>query len=266
MSLCTFNVVKSGERLLTYLRIELGDKYSNRQLRWLIEHQRCKLNGFIERFCSVRLKKGDVVHLLLEELPRQEKDPQRILFEDDQLLFYNKPAFLSSEQLGKQLGYELTHRLDRDTSGVILLAKNPVIQKQVEELFAAGLIYKRYLAWICPPPKLSKGSISLALSKKALHDGASIVVPDPKGKEAVTDWKVLKRRSTSALVYAFPKTGRTHQIRAHFKALGSPIVGDAVYGGRLQTQKRPLLHAQSINFELEGKKYSVQAPLPEDFS
>jgi len=260
-----FHVMRSGERLLTYLKKELGEAWSTRQLKWLIEHNRCRLNGFMERFCSIRLKRGDVIAIALEKMEKEQAQ-ERVLYEDEHLLFYNKPPFCTSEQLGKELGYHLVHRLDRDTSGVMVLVKQPQLLEKLEALFASGDVQKRYLAWVTPPPKLSKGRIELALIKKVLHDGASIVVPDARGKEAVTEWKVMKRRGKQALLSVFPKTGRTHQIRAHLKALGSPIVGDMIYGGRLQQHRRPLLHAELLTFELEGKRYQVQAPVPEDFS
>lgn len=262
----TFQVVHSGDRLLSYLKKELGDCCTTRHTKWLIEHHRCTLNGFIERFCSTRLKKGDQIRILLEAPVKESVEASRILFEDASCLLYDKPASMTSEQLTSLLGYFPVHRLDRDTSGVIVFAKTVEIQAKLEALFVAQGIKKRYLAWVSPPPALSKGKICMPLTKRVLHDGASIAVPHARGKEAVTEWKLVKRHGPRALIQAFPKTGRMHQIRAHLKAIGSPIVGDAIYGGRLQECRRPLLHAELLSFELEGKHYQAIAPLPDDFS
>lgn len=228
-------------KLLPYLREELRGEWKTKDLRWLIEHQRCTLNGFVERFCSTLLRKGDQVEIFLEKPPTSEVP---IIFEDDELIVCNKPAAMTSEQLAEKLSALMVHRLDRDTTGVFLLAKTESMQLKLENLFRNREIKKSYLAFVSPPPKKRHGLISNPVD----------------GKEAQTSWTLVKRYKTRALLRCQPKTGRTHQIRIHLQAVGTPIEGDVDFGGRFQSRHRPLLHAEKISFD----NRSFSAPLPLD--
>ncbi|MCH9609892.1 MAG: Ribosomal large subunit pseudouridine synthase D [Chlamydiales bacterium] len=235
-----FKVV-TPSKLLPYLRDELRGEWKTKPLRWLIEHHRCHVNGFVERFCSTRLRKGDEVEIFLEEPPSSEIP---ILFEDDELIVINKPVALTSENIAETLGGLLVHRLDRDTTGVMLLAKTDVMKEKLEKLFKRREVKKSYLTYVTPPPKKRRGVINTPVG----------------GKEAVTSWNLVKRFKKRALLRCSPKTGRTHQIRIHLQSVNTPIEGDVDYGGRHQTTHRPLLHAEKISFESR----SFSAPLPQD--
>lgn len=254
-------VTESGNRLLAFLRDHLTTKLTTKKLRWLIEHHRCKVNGKIERFCSYKVKKGDRVELILDLPEPAHVDKKAILFEDDHYLFYNKPPQLASNELAKQLKCFLVHRLDRDTTGVMVFAKTKAAKERIEKLFRLREVNKTYLAYVSPPPQKMEGIITIRLTKKAIREGVSEAICDPEGKEAITQWKVIKVEGERALVELHPKTGRMHQLRAHLSAIGSPIVGDVVYGDRRQEALRPLLHASELKFE----HYAVSAPLPADF-
>ena len=234
-------LVIGPNKLLPYLREELQGAWSSKQLRWLIEHHRCHVNGFIQRFCSTKLRKGDEVEIFLEEPPTFEIP---IIYEDHELLVINKPAAFTSEKIGEHFKALLVHRLDRDTTGVMLLAKNEQMQAKLEDLFRKRLVKKSYLTYVSPPPKKKHGLITTEIG----------------GKTAETSWTFIKGNRKRALLRCSPKTGRTHQIRLHLAGVGTPVEGDVVHGGRDQSQHRPLLHAEKITFE----QRSFSAPLTLD--
>lgn len=252
-------------RLLTFLKEVFQGKYSTKQLRWLVEHHRCRINGKVERFCSTSLKAGDRVTLILDFPAEQKIESKRIIYEDNWLFAYNKSAAQTSEEVSALTGYKLAHRLDRDTTGLLLLAKDSETENALTTLFKERRIKKTYLAWVSPPPKSTEGVISFALVTRSLNAGAVMTTCHPKGKEAITHWKLKKKVKDKALLELSPETGRTHQIRVHLKAIGSPIIGDILYGSRHQKALRPLLHAFAICFLWHDHVYNLEAPLPEDF-
>ncbi|MFN0065623.1 MAG: RluA family pseudouridine synthase [Chlamydiales bacterium] len=231
-------------RLLSFLKQEL--QLPTRECRWLIEHQRCKVNGKLERFGSTRIVAG--MHILVhrEKVPHISFTKEQVLYEDETLLAYDKPAAISSENLAKLLQLHLVHRLDRDTTGVILFAKTPDMQQKIEELFFQREIEKEYLAWVSPPPIDDSGTVICNMSVEKRREGAVIWGKSEWGKFSKTRWEVVKRKRERALVRCFPMTGRTHQIRLHMRELGSPIIGDIDYGGK--EGPRPLLHAVKLAF------------------
>jgi tRNA pseudouridine32 synthase / 23S rRNA pseudouridine746 synthase len=204
----------------------------------------------------------------------------RVLFIDGEALIIDKPAGLPvdrprdrSESVEDLLG-ELTfgfqrlplpvHRLDRDTSGCLLLARNPKAHKRFSQAFEAGLVRKRYLAILEGAPEAESGTIDLPLSKVSTREEGWRMVGDPKGKPSVTRWEVVERRDNRTLVAFFPETGRTHQIRVHAaEGLGLPILGDPVYGNG---GPAVMLHAASLGMPREGKPdVEAEAPLPVRF-
>ncbi len=124
----------------------------------------------------------------------------------------------------------LAHRLDQDTAGCLVIALKKSFLLQAQAAFAAGEVQKTYWAVVNGVPGEKAGVIDAPLAKQTVQKSWKMVV-DPKGQEAVTHWRVLGTGGTMALVEFCPKTGRTHQIRAHAAAMGHPIMGDAVYGG-----------------------------------
>ena len=204
----------------------------------------------------------------------------RVLFIDGEALVIDKPAGLPvdrprdrSQSLEDMLG-ELTfgfqrlplpvHRLDRDTSGCLLLARNPKAHKRFGQAFEQGLVTKRYIAVLEGEPAEDSGVIDLPLIKISSEEEGWRMTGDPAGKSARTRWEVLERKGGRAMLAFFPETGRTHQIRVHAaEGLGLPIVGDPVYG---KGGPAVMLHAAELTVPREGKPdVHAEAPLPVRF-
>ena len=211
-----------------------------------------------------------------------------VIFEDDTLLVINKPAGIavhggSGLSLGvieafrkirTDLPYlELVHRLDRDTSGCLLLAKKRSMLRSIQALFEARAVTKTYWALLAQPWQGKKSVfVDAPLEKNTLNSGERHVVIREDGKASQTGFKLLENYKQACWVEATPKTGRTHQIRVHSAYLGHAIVGDVKYGkeelidGLDSIKKRLYLHARAIQFNLNGKNYVFQADLDDKFS
>ncbi|MFC3711937.1 RluA family pseudouridine synthase [Sphingoaurantiacus capsulatus] len=200
----------------------------------------------------------------------------RTLHIDAHLVILDKPAGLAVHpgpqtprsledhldelRFGFQRQPQPAHRLDRDTSGCLVLGRHPKATKRLGALFEAGAVSKVYWAVLSGIPDDEEGEIDAPLLKVSTQaDGWRIVV-DPKGKPAQTAWQLLDRREGKALVEFRPKTGRTHQIRVHAAHLGHPIVGDPVYGKGAGL----LLHARSLTipYREDGPPVEAKAPMP----
>jgi RluA family pseudouridine synthase len=275
---------ESGHKLLSFLKEKMGEGYSLRFLKKAIESNRCKINGRVERFASALVGKGDKVSFNIESLPKKSQkinlfDPSRILYEDADFLVYDKPSNLASdsepflEAVKKHHAHlELIHRLDRDTTGVLMFAKNKKIRQAMIALFKDQLVAKTYLALVDGSLTKTKGIIQNYLGKKRQFEGQTIwgEVSKEQGLSAITEWELLKKGKQASLVICYPKTGRTHQIRVHLSEMGYPILGDHQYGRHFKCTYQPpryLLHASEISFlhPQAERKIHIQAPLPEDF-
>jgi RluA family pseudouridine synthase len=214
----------------------------------------------------------------------------RILFRDQLVIVIDKPPGIpvhagpnggpSLEDYFSDLKFDyketphLAHRLDRDTSGCLILGRNERALKKLGRLFETGKIKKTYWAIVEGRPPAEEGTIDLALKKVKLPKGWSMQPAkkdDPDAQEAVTDYKVVKHlRKDRTWLELKPRTGRTHQLRVHLKSLGCPIVGDWLYGpapARPQTGEFPTLHlhARAVEIPLYADKPSIEvaAELPE---
>jgi tRNA pseudouridine32 synthase / 23S rRNA pseudouridine746 synthase len=206
-----------------------------------------------------------------------------ILFEDGEALVIDKPAglpldrpraggpcledFLDELKLGFQRPPVPVHRLDRDTSGCLLLARNPKALKRFSAAFEARQVEKRYIGLVAGEVAEAEGTIELALSKISSEADGWRMIPAKKGKPAITHWTRLEQRGGHTLVQFTPITGRTHQIRIHALAgLGFALVGDPVYGKADAKAKRTMLHATALTLHRGDKAAIVAAsPLPADF-
>lgn len=209
-----------------------------------------------------------------------------MIYEDENLAAVNKPAGVNFDWVLAEMPSLIpAHRLDKDTSGVILFAKNIETQEYLKKLFSAHGgpahggpafggqtgIQKTYTAMVVGNVKNNKGVIDLPIgrSKKTPLKRVAIGAQRGKIRDAVTEFKVLKRFSGFTLVEVYPKTGRTHQIRSHFAAIGHPIVCDSLYAGKKflcpAGLTRQFLHASAIEFNLpNGSRLKLEADLPED--
>ena len=205
----------------------------------------------------------------------------RVLFIDGEALVIDKPAglpvdrprdgslslenHLESLKFGFKRWPVPVHRLDRDTSGCLLLSRNPKAHARFQQAFEQGAVKKRYLAVLAGVPDAEEGEIALALAKVSTREAGWRIVPDPAGKAARTAWRVLDAKDGRSLVEFRPATGRTHQIRVHAASgLGLPVVGDPVYGrGEAGGM---LLHAAALTVPRAGKDpILAEAPMPERF-
>lgn len=205
-----------------------------------------------------------------------------ILFEDGESLVIDKPGGLPIERpraggasledrldelkLGFQRQPVPVHRIDTDTSGCLLLARNPKALKRFSRAFEDRQVGKRYLGILAGVPREKEGTVELALSKISSAEKGWRMIPAKKGKPSVTHWRVLAEAAGRALVEFRPETGRTHQIRVHAASgIGVPLLGDPVYGDG-KSAARTMLHAAGLEVEREGKPSIVaEAPMPADF-
>jgi len=206
-----------------------------------------------------------------------------ILFEDGEALVINKPSGLPIERprrggasledhfeelkLGFQRAPMPVHRIDTDTSGCLLLARNAKALKRFAKAFEERLVEKRYLGVLSGVPADSEGTIELSLSKISSAEKGWRMIAAKKGKPSITHWRVLAEHGGHTLVEFRPETGRTHQIRVHCQAgLNLPLLGDPVYGNGKGTP-RTMLHAAALTVPRTGKPpIDAAAPLPRDFA
>jgi tRNA pseudouridine32 synthase / 23S rRNA pseudouridine746 synthase len=205
----------------------------------------------------------------------------RVLFIDAEAIVIDKPAGLpvdaprdgspsiDGQREALTFGFQrlpvAVHRLDRDTSGCLLFARNPKAMKRFAHAFEAGAVTKRYLAVIDGVPEGDSGMIELPLAKVSSAASGWRMRGDPKGKPARTRWRLLDIGGGRALIAFFPETGRTHQIRVHAaEGLGIPIMGDPVYGAGGPAM---MLHAANLTLPRQGKReINASAPLPPHFA
>jgi 23S rRNA pseudouridine955/2504/2580 synthase len=207
-----------------------------------------------------------------------------VVFEDRRVLLLNKPpGWAVHGGSGRSFGViealralrprapylELVHRLDRDTSGCLLIAKTRSSLTKLHAQLRTGQVKKTYLTLVSGVPRKRRLQISSSLRKQVMRSGERMVQTDAQGKNALTVVDVLDTTPLASLVNARIFTGRTHQIRVHLSSVGHPIAGDEKYGGadfnktaRGWGLKRLFLHAYQLRFTLDGHSYEFEAPLP----
>ena len=226
---------------------------------------------------------GDVVKVTVTEKSSQNIVPEKIsldiIYEDEDILAINKPRSMPTHPskghrddtlangviyyLGKDSKFHVITRLDRDTSGVVLIAKNSVSAAFLTDEMKNGRIQKEYIAVINGVLNPQDGIISAPIKKK--NESGILRCVSSDGKEAVTKYRTVKIQDGISLVNLFPVTGRTHQLRVHMSYMNCPIYGDSLYGAE-QKGERTLLHCKKISFThpVTKKNISITAPLCED--
>lgn len=266
-------------RLLQFLREVCPQAPSVKALKRAIDSKLCRVNGVVRIFSSYALKEGDCVALSPAAFEPVLFPKWSILYEDESLLIINKPPGVVStipalrEQAACDIAsFQLVHRLDKETSGVLMLSKTVQVHKQCLELFKKRKVEKTYLALVDGKVSKEEGTIDNYLGKKSSYEGQTLYgsVPAGKGQRAVTQWRCLARGKGVSLLCCQPLTGRTHQLRVHLAGMGYPILGDCQYAKRFNcpvTPLRNLLHAYLVAFvhPVTGQPIQIKAPIPLDF-
>jgi 23S rRNA pseudouridine1911/1915/1917 synthase len=289
-----------GGRLDTWLRSKRPEM-SRGAIQRLMEEGCILVNGKPAK-PTHSPRAGDQIQMRFPEPKPSEAKPEEmaldILFEDDRLIVINKPPGLvvhpasGHEEhtlvnaLLHHCGDELSgiggvarpgivHRLDKETSGCMVVAKNDDTHVALSAQFAMRKVEKIYHAILCGEMQRDEGEIHAAIARHSSHR-KRMAVEEGTGREAHTSYSVIERLRGATLAEAWPHTGRTHQIRVHFKFLGFPLVGDEIYGPRQNARlteltgyhaPRHMLHAARLSFvhPRTGKQVRFEAPRPEDF-
>jgi 23S rRNA pseudouridine1911/1915/1917 synthase len=288
-----FTVAAAGERLDKLIVNQVGDALSRMQIQTLIKEGGVTVDGAQVK-PGIKLKPGQVIRVTLPEPKVPEKvQPEAIelhvLYEDDDLAVIDKPAGMTVHpgvgnetgtvvaaalarwpQIGRMQGEEkragIVHRLDKDTSGLLIIAKNDVTRRRLMAQFQARTVEKTYLALLERKPPTEIGRIEAPIARDPNQRKRMAV--QRGGKPAITEYQVIDTAFTGdqALVKINLLTGRTHQIRVHMAFIGAPIVGDRVYGFRKQRVglRRHFLHAASLAFDhpRTGERLRFEAQLP----
>ncbi|MBM4065705.1 MAG: RluA family pseudouridine synthase [Planctomycetes bacterium] len=306
----TFDIKKvfDDKRIDRYLASRLPD-YSRTFLQKLVKEGAVLVNGRTVK-SSYDIQRGDFISVrvpVLEESKIVPEDiPIDIVYEDDYLMLINKPYDMvvhpagghhcgtvvnalafhcqNLSQVNGPLKAGIVHRLDRDTSGIMLTIKSDAVHSHIAMQFEKRSVKKEYLAVVEGEIMLDSDEISLPIARHII-DSQKMAVRHDIGKEAVSIYEVVERFRGYTLVKVMPKTGRTHQIRVHMRAIGHPVVADFMYGsqescylsdllqkkreeGELPIIDRQALHAHRIEFfhPIHNKKMEFEVDLPEDIS
>ncbi len=282
----------SGKRLDVFLQEQLS-QYSRSRIQDWIKAGRVRVNGSAAR-ASLRLRSGENIDVEPAELPAlhafAEDLPLRILYEDADVIAVDKPAgmvvhagagrssgtlvnallhhfgSLSGGGSGERPG--IVHRIDRLTSGVLLVARTDSAHQKLAAQFASRKVEKVYLALVHGTVKHDQGRIERPISRDPVRR-VRMTARRAEGRAAITEYRVLARFRGFTYLEVRIKTGRTHQIRVHFSSLGHPVAGDTLYGAPAQVPEMPplgryFLHAHRVGFEqpTTGAAVTVTAPLP----
>ena len=254
---------EAGTDLAHVLVTFAKDTLSVRAARKLIEAGTCRINGRVEAFHSYEVQRGDVVEFFVPEDREHRFDKRRVLHEELGLIAYDKPPYLAVTPQDGPKSWSLfdilkpkypdiipVHRLDADTSGIVLFARNPEVAARLEKLFKDHQVQKTYTALVRGHPRETgthKSYLVKVESGKGFEKWKSGRGQD--AREAITTWSVIERVGKyGALVKVEPKTGRYHQIRIHFSEMGHPLYGDRIYSDRRDPVHvdRHQLHATSV--------------------
>jgi 23S rRNA pseudouridine1911/1915/1917 synthase len=280
-------------RRLDQVLAEALPAFSRARLQTLIRDGFVLLNGKQPRPRDL-VRTGDIAELREPELEKVEAQPEQIkldvIFEDDDLLVLNKPAGIvmhpgaghqahtlvnallahchNLSGIGGKERPGIVHRLDKETSGALVVAKNDVTHRDLSSQFAARTMSKIYLALVAGILRKTSGVIDKAIARHPVHR-QRMSIARRQGRSAKTEYRVLRSGDEISLVECTLHSGRTHQIRVHLHHLGHPVLGDKLYGGkRAGDYSRQMLHAWKLAFRhpRSGTEMSFEAPVPRDFA
>lgn len=286
---------EGGERLDRYLTDQMTG-FSRSRIQSLIRDGFVSINQLTTIKVAQGLEPG--MEIIIRVPPAQpsglqaEEIPLDILFENDDLMVVNKPAGMvvhpsaghdsgtlvhaalahapELEGIGGEQRPGVVHRLDKDTSGIIMLAKNDRTHHWLQDQFRLRKVKKAYIALVDGAPPTPTGRVEAPIGRDLVHRKEMAIVRPEKGREAITEYKVIEVFPHHTLVEAYPLTGRTHQIRLHLAFLGCPIVGDHVYGHQHSSLEisRHFLHAFQLTITIPGEKNArvFRADLPAELT
>jgi 23S rRNA pseudouridine1911/1915/1917 synthase len=287
----TVSEANAGARLDTFLSGQVPDLSRSRS-RALIDHGLVRVGGSVAEKPALRLTTGQVVTIMPAE-PEPSNlvpwdVPLSVIYEDEELLVIDKPAGMTVHpapghpndtlanaviarwpdvtDVGESTRPGIVHRLDADTSGLIVVAKTPRAHAGVAAQFAARTVEKHYTALVVGSLDQDQAVIEAPVGRSP-HNRKKMAVVE-HGRDASTGFRVTYRFEKSTMVDIKPTTGRTHQIRVHFASIGHPVVGDTVYGRAEHRLARQFLHATALAFEhpVSGRRIELTSPLPEDLT
>ncbi len=282
-------------RLDKFLVAHLAE-FSRSRLQSLIKDGFVTVNSKAAVKSSITVEAGQSVEIHIPAPVPSALVPEDILldivFENDDLMVVNKPAGMvvhpaaghssgtlvhaalghapEMEGIGGEQRPGVVHRLDKDTSGLILMAKNDQAHQWLQNQFKSRRVEKVYLALVDGAPPTPTGRVETAIGRDSAHRKQMSVVPAAKGREAITEYHILESFANHTLVEAHPLTGRTHQIRLHMAYIHCPIAGDTIYGYHKSTVelKRHFLHAARLTIVLPGvsEPRTFEAALPAELT
>jgi 23S rRNA pseudouridine1911/1915/1917 synthase len=285
----SYKLTADGEARLDKYVCTRHPELSRTQVQKLIAAGNITVNGQKAK-PGHRLSPGDRIDVTVPPTPPQELKaeaiPLKIIYEDDDLLAVDKPAGLTVHpapghpghtlvnailahfphlaDIGDSLRPGVVHRLDKDTSGVMLVAKNQAAQVNLSRQFKSHSVTKAYLALVKGKLEPESGIIEADIGRDPRNRKKMAVVA--QGREARTEYRVIKYIGGYTLLEVMPETGRTHQIRVHLAAIGFPVLGDKVYGVKSKYLPRQFLHASRLGFRLPatGEYVEFESELPPD--
>src|SRR6266705_1777989 len=282
---------KAGLRLDRFLALALPD-YSRSRLQELIRLGLVRINDRQTRPRAI-IHAGDLIRLTKPLPEKIEAAPEAIalsvLFDDDELLVINKASGLvvhpgaghrehtlvnallhhcpNLSGIGGKQRPGIVHRLDKETSGCLVIAKNDMTHQSLSRQFASRSVLKLYLALVAGALKKTRGIIDAPIARHSVHRKKMAIAPG-RGRTAKTDYRVLQSSPRASLVECSLHTGRTHQVRVHLHHLGHPVLGDKIYAPKTKMNyPRQMLHAWKLGFHHPYTKQwrEFEAPLPNDF-
>jgi len=281
-----------AKRLDIFIKEKLPE-LSRSRVQALIKENHILVN-FKPSKASYKIKRGEKIKVFIppdREIEIQPRDiPFEIIYEDEDIAVINKPSGIvvhpapghyddtlvhglilklkNLSGIGGKIRPGIVHRLDKDTSGIMLVAKNDFAHKRLVEAFKERLIEKNYIALVYGRLTQKKGKIETFIGRHPIARKKMAVLKE--GKLAITFYEVLEIFNKASLVLAKPVTGRTHQIRVHFSYIGHPVLGDSIYGGLKHDLPKPprlMLHAYEIVFKhpRTNEEMKFRVPIPEEF-
>jgi 23S rRNA pseudouridine1911/1915/1917 synthase len=278
----TFRFEELKDQRLDVFLVGVLPDYSRARLQALIKSGHVRVNGKIADKSGTKMERGESIEVRIPPTVASglvaEDIPLAIVFENDDVVVINKRAGMvvhpaaghqtgtlvhamlahapDIEGIGGEERPGIVHRLDKETSGLILIAKNDRAHRWLQDQFRLRKVSKTYVALVDGRPPTPTGRVDAAIGRDASHRKRMAIVSTEKGREAISEYKTLESFPKHTLLEFHPLTGRTHQIRLHCAFLGCPIVGDRVYGRKQRSVPldRHFLHARKLRVQLPGEE------------